>query len=256
LREVLSDAETHFFGKQSKKVKEESFCKNQKNNEGLLTCMLITRRERSLVFSLEDGALYSSISYDETPTKEMLIKSNNKYGDLWKSEVVVDMVAKVLSGEENPVDQVRLFLQASIANFIKDKFLVPVTFIFSGESKSPVIISHSFTNQAEKIISIERVADEVQKRNATSVLLINEAWQAMLKNDQKDFPLESRDDKKELILAYWVSAEKGKVISFPFTRNIFGKINFQAPHVSSFLTNENHGNNILLSIIKALKEST
>jgi hypothetical protein len=247
---MLKDAENSFHLLGNENFKNGDYCSGGLTKEGLLTCMNATRGERILNFGLEKGELYRTIVRQEIITEEMKAKVAERYGDNWKSEGIESMVKNFFT-DEYPFNDVKKFIQVAITSIKKDKFLAPVSFIFCKKSIHPSVIVHTFRNQAEKLLSIHRVADEIIRCRGTSTLFIGEAWTKKIKGGVN---LQDRADRKEEIIIYWVSADEGRCISIPFKRKLFGKIIFSDPIIENYNTDDPNLSGILSPLIAALKK--
>ncbi|MFA6353677.1 MAG: hypothetical protein WCW93_01985 [Candidatus Paceibacterota bacterium] len=252
--EMLKDAEKVFSLPQKNSLSSGDFCQSEIIDNKFLRCMAITRQERSLIFSLENGGVvYSGKTSSWIPTEDIKQKTKKRYGDMWKSKEIISMLNGIFVNKY-PFDQVKKLIQIAIASIKRDKYLVPMSFIFTEKHKPPMIISHTFQNQQSKIIAINKVADEIIKIKGTSILQLGEAWLAPLKKDGHNFPLQDRKDTKDVVLIHWVSSEMGKVITIPFKKNIFNQIIFSKIEVEDFDTNQPHKNFLLLPLIEALQK--
>ncbi len=234
-----------------------SFCSNKFNNEGKLKCMIITRQERCLTLNFENGEIIKTqvetISRNEMDFK----KVQEKYGDDWKSEDTVSLLNGIFP-EEYPFNTMKGFAQVAISALKKDKYLVPISFIFNKDPKTtPVIVAHPFTDQKSKLLAIDEVATKIIKNNGKFVLTMAEVWIYNIDDRGEPFIPSEGNTKgtKEVIQISCLSAEKLKTVTIPFHKNVFKKIIFSKPQVEDFSTDINeHNYYILLPLIKALKQ--
>jgi hypothetical protein len=249
---LLNSADLEFSLPAKTTYRTGNFCEAELTEEGTLKCMIATGIERSLFFGLEDGNIYTQRKEGKSsPSLADMEKAKKRYGDVWKSERIALMLKGVFDGGF-PFDQVETLAKASIANLEKDKYLVPISFIFTNQEESPIMIPHVFTNQAQKILSMDGVAQEVLKNKATYVLNIAEIWIAEHTENDSEIAISCRKDKREAIQISVISADVGKNVIIPFHKEA-GNIIFSEITVEDFKTDEEHNNFILLAIIKALK---
>ena len=253
--EMLEDACREFSLPQHSNLIKGDYCPDEFIEKNLLKCTLITKRERSLLFNFENGDIIRMIGKKILVQESWKNKARQRYGDEWASKETVSLVGDLFV-EEHPFDAMKTFVQAAIASLKKDKFLIPVSFIFFGKNKPPMIIVHAFENQEQKIMSMDKLSDEVVKNKGIFVLNIAEAWTASMdkKEGQENYLSYLRKNKKEVILIYCVSADNIKEVTIPFKRSILKKIIFSKPVVEDFATDDKHGANIMLDVIKALKK--
>jgi hypothetical protein len=231
-----------------------SYCSAIFNSEKQLRCMLITKQERSLVYSFADGSRYNLITDTSfEPTTEMMEIANKKYGDIWRSKEVGTLVENLFS-KEFPFNVMETFAKVALSCLKKDKYIVPITFIFREENEQPTMIAHTFENQESKVISIDRTANEIIKTKGKYVLHIGEVWTAFFDESKIGISPQKREDRTELIQIAYMSSEKGRIISIPFHKNEDEEVVFGETEVRDFLSTEEHSNYIFLPLIKALRE--
>ncbi len=255
LYELLSDAQQKFSLPIKENYSTGAYCSADFTDEHILNCMTITKQERSLIYSFSDGKQYNLIANTTTapPTNEIRQLAQQRYGDDWESEENLNLIKGVFS-KEYPFNIMDSFAKVAITALKKDKFLIPMTFIFTKKGNPPVMITHTFKDQESKVISINRTANETIKHRGEYIFHLGEVWTANFDESRPDMPAWKREDKKELIQFAYMSAEKGCIISIPFHKNDNEKIVFGKTSVEDFLTNENHRNYIFLPLIDALKK--
>jgi len=253
LWKVLKEAEVKFSLAKDPNSSSGDFCPSKLTEGGYLKCMIVTREQRSLFFSLKNNAIYTGEISNFSPTKEWKDKAEERYGAYRNFQDIL-LIIENISTTEYPFKEIKRITQVALANIKRDKYLVPMSFIFIDKDKPPIGISHTFRNQTEKLLAINRVADEIIRIKGTSVLQLGEAWIAPFKQDGHDYPMYIRKDKRDGVLIQWVSGAKGRVFTIPFRRNLFGKIVFSKMEIEDFDPSSKHKNYILLPIIEALKK--
>ena len=250
--EMLRDAEREFFIPARKDIRTGDYCESRLNNIGQLKCMVITPQERCLSFGFKDGNILRLQTDKISHSEKDMIRAHKRYGD-WNSEDIVSMLIGIFP-DEYPFEQMKIFVQAALCNLKKDGHLIPTSFLFKNSGDSPMIIAHPFINQEAKVMAIDRIASEIIKNDVSFVLVLSEAWQY---DETRERPPTEDDTKytKDLFQASCVSADKIKIITIPFHKNVFRKVIFSKTQVQDFLTTEKHHQYILLPLIEALRKA-
>lgn len=255
-RKMLSDAERQFSLPERENFGINDLCEAELNDKDTLRCMVLTPQERCLTYSFKDGkALGGWRMQTITRNEADLGRVHKKYGDVWKSEETLALLEGVFSNE-HPYDQMKIFTQVAISSLRKDKYLVPVSFIFKKKDKVPLVISHVFLNQEQKVMAIDKIASEIVKNNAEYVVFVSEVWHYSLKDGKRKVPPTQGDTKgtRESIQVALVSADKVKIVGIPFRKNIFGKVIISKAGVEDYSANERHPHYIFDPLVRALKQ--
>lgn len=255
-QDMLKDATTKFSITEKTKKDSLSFCSNEFNDDERLLCMIITPQERCLSFNFEDGKILGEMQTQKIYRDENLIKKvKERYGDEWKSSETLSLL-KGIFPDEYPFNQMKLFTQVAIGNLKKDKHLVPMSAIFTKKESPPIITSFVFSNQEQKMLAIDNIANAVIKNNAKQVLLLTEAW--VYKRDKKNRSVPSHSDTKnakDIFQIYCLSTKDIKIITIPMVKNILGNITFSSPQTQNYsIDDDSHNAFIVIPIIKALKQ--
>ncbi len=253
--EMLIDAEREFSLPNKTDFSIRDVCRANLNDRNKLKCMVITPQERCLTLSFKEGEILETANLEGINRESVDVeKARQRYGNGWKSKSTLALL-EGLFPDIHPYDQVKLYAQVAISNLKKDKYLVPMTFIFKKNDRIPIMISHTFENQEQKVLAIDKVASEILKNNAEYVLFIGEIWQYVMEVDGNVPPtLENAKGTKELIQISFASANEIKIVGIPFYKNVLGKIIFLKAEARDYKTNEEHENYILIPLVNALKE--
>jgi hypothetical protein len=212
-------------------------------------CMKITREQRAMAFAYNTGQKMTATKFSFKPSKKDMEKVKDKYGNLNESKRVTKLIEDIFP-KEYPFDKAELFSRVAIANLIKDKHLVPVTFIFKNEEDPPAMISSAYFDQSEKILSQKNIADEIIKYKGKYVLSVVESFFY----DKKYIADPSKaKNKQDTIYISLVSKDDIFMAFFPF-KIILGKVVFGKPRVEREKTDKEHCQFALIPLIKALKE--
>lgn len=254
-RGMLSDAEREFALPKKGDFGIKDLCEAKLNDKDTLKCMVLTSQERCLTYSFKDGKILGGWRM-ESITRNLvdLGRVHRKYGDVWKSEETLVLLEGIFP-DEHPYDQTKIFTQVAISILKKDKYLIPVFFIFKKTDKVPLVISHVFLNQEQKVMAVDKIATEIVKNNAEYVVFISEVWHYSLDGKRKVPPTQG-DTKgtRESIQVALVSADKVMIVGIPFRKNIFGKVVISGAGVEDYNANERHPHHIFDPLVRALKQ--
>ncbi|OHB14757.1 MAG: hypothetical protein A2431_00275 [Candidatus Zambryskibacteria bacterium RIFOXYC1_FULL_39_10] len=253
--EMLLDASDKFSIHSKRNLSSGNYCLGELNDKNKLKCMMVTDQNRRLVFGFSDGNMLGmktgKIERDEVD----LEKAKERYGDGWKSGEIVSLLEGIFP-EKHPFNQMRLFAQSGLNCLKKDKFLVPVSFIFvENEKTPPIVINHFFQNQEQKMVAMDSVAAKIIENNGKFVLLMVESWIYPFNKEKPLVPPEfSSKNAKEVVQIFCLSEKTVKVINVPFHKNMFGQVTLSKPSVENFST-EDHNYFVISPLTKALKEN-
>lgn len=253
--EMLKDAEQKFSIAPRENTSTGEYCEAELNDKGSLRCMILTPQERCLSFGVKDGGILLPRTERIHRNEADLMKVHEKYGDFWKSDEIEGLLKGVFP-DGHPFDQMKLFTQVALSNLKRDGHLVPTSFIFKGsDDVPPMVISHPFLNQEHKLMAMSKVASQIVKNDAKSVLVVSELWQYNIEKRKGRIPTEGdTKNTQDLFQASCVTADKIMTVSIFFHKNIFGKIKFSKVEVENQLTTEEHHHYTILPLIEALKK--
>ncbi|MEN9582491.1 MAG: hypothetical protein RL641_445 [Candidatus Parcubacteria bacterium] len=253
---MLKDAEIKFSISPRENKSTGDYCSAELNDDEQLRCMILTPQERCLSFSFKDGGILTIQTGSISRSEADLRKVHDRYGDFWESEDILSLLEGTFP-DEYPFDEMKLFAQVALSNLKRDGHLIPTSFIFNEKGTAPMIISHPFQNQESKVMVIDKVASAIIKNKAKFVLMVAELWQYKIDGSRKNIPTENDTrGTKDLFQASCVSADKLKIITIPFRKNIFGKVIFSKTEVTDYLTTEEHHKYILMPLINALQQNS
>lgn len=186
---------------------------------GRLPCMVMTKAGRTAHLHLASGGLIEM----ERGELEFAPEHDRAWFEERARAMTVSPTAFSTTRSENPLD-----LGASIFSIARrvlahDGYHDPIAFLYDKEQAPITTVGLTFSDQGAKYLAVRRLAEEVQRVGAHTVVLINEIWEALVPRAEVSptMPRASeREDRSEGLLAI-VATSDGRHRSYysPFTRD-------------------------------------
>jgi hypothetical protein len=199
-------------------------------------CMLAARRERTAVLHLGTGELMTqgerSIRYDPAAREES--RARYRLDELQSQfEAVADM-ATTHSRDDRFLEYSRTLVEVARRMLVEDGCHVTVAFLHrpTGEVES---IAVQATDQQDKYLAMERIAECVRLSQADQILYITEAWHApedSVAPDQRASEAPDRQEALYLLAATARGRSKSREWFVPFSRDAAGNILLGETHES------------------------
>ncbi len=186
---------------------------------GRLPCMVMTAEQRTAQVKLASGALVAA----ETLA---IPRDSDDDAKLWAERMDKLAVARGAVAPrqgEDVLDWGGRWMSVARRVLATDGYHLPHAFLFDDAQQTVAMMELEFEDQAEKMLAIERVAREVDRLGAVTVILIDEAWMASAPDDGVDehtVPARDRPDRTEgLVLIVATSDGRRRTYVCPFTRD-------------------------------------
>lgn len=163
---------------------------------GRVPCMIASRKSRTVRRDLESGALVDvemvSIDRPEMDPEELL----KRYGP--------DFPLDERTEETGVFGAAEMFHKWGRHFFLTDKSLLTVVWLFmDGKPQGQIALEPE--DQKEKYLSLERVAEEVDRQGANEIIFTTEVWEASsveADDDRVNLRPGEREDKREALVTY------------------------------------------------------
>jgi hypothetical protein len=180
--------------------------------KGRLPCMITTEEMRTVRIELATGCILKGRDIPQPLNPEMVEVAKKRY-----------RLPDREPFPEDPLELAAFLLPTAKAILVRDKNHVRIMFLHALDGWSHhVIVARSRT---EKYSVMRRIAEEVRKRKADSVVEIAEAWFAPIHGDRlPDDPATAKDREEFLVISATTNTGLHRSYNTPFSRSIFGAV--------------------------------
>jgi hypothetical protein len=193
---------------------------------GKLPCMEMTRDDRTAYVHLDSGSLIEleTVEGDASFSEAEI----DRFERASEAMLVDPHKALSFSADQDPIDVARQVSAFACRVCAHDGFHRPTTILLDSGNNVLSVTAREFRDQAEKYLAFRRLAEDVRREGADTVIHIGEVWEARVPRDSLSPDMQrasERRDRQEALAVMVVTADgREKTISTPITRGQGGSV--------------------------------
>jgi len=207
--------------------------------------MLAQEWDRTMWFDLNEGVVMTPASIPFRTSEDSVKKALKRYPGM-------KVFSKNFKGSKTLEEESLVFFEQAKNILLKDGYHVPIAFIgYSGSELE--VIPLIFRDRTEKHLIFLKLASDIEKKRATSLILISEAWIAPITDSIYFTRFEIKAAGRKEALMVTAAQADGKVITrgVVFSKNSLGKVSLGEETVFEGAGEESY----LIPILAALKKN-
>lgn len=198
-----------------------------KNTKGQLPpCMIAQDWDRTVWLDLHDGSILRPVELQKPTSEEEIRKDASRYPGFIEKQGLLSSCSSLHEESSALFEDAKVILET-------DGYHNPIALLGYSDGRKH-IVGLAMGDQTEKVLMLRKLASEVDKTGAVSVILINEAWISRGPNYPSDGRVANYPNREEAL--HMIAAnESGETIVHTalFIRNAKGKVEFKEEWTST-----------------------